>query len=68
MTHPIIKTTGPQRAGSRLASQCIARQTGRSWLMSLNTTLTYLIIVLIQLPFFLEAVIELSFMNLSLLL
>jgi|TARA_R100000084_G_scaffold69750_1_gene30920 hypothetical protein len=61
MTHPIF-VTGPQRAGSRLASHIIARQTGREFIDELDYSPNIPMNSVIQAPFLLKAVIELSFM------
>ena len=61
MTHPIF-VTGPQRAGSRLASHIIARQTGREFVDELDYNPDIPMNSVIQAPFLLKAVIELSFM------
>ena len=61
MTHPIF-VTGPQRAGSRLASHIIARQTGREFVDELDYNPDIPMNSVIQSPFLLKAVIELSFM------
>ena len=61
MTHPIF-VTGPQRAGSRLASHIIARQTGREFVDELDYSPDIPMNSVIQAPFLLKAVIELSFM------
>ena len=61
MTHPIF-VTGPQRAGSRLAAHIIARQTGRTFIDELDYNPDIPINSVIQAPFLLKAVIELSFM------
>lgn len=60
MTHPII-VTGPQRAGSRLAAHIIERQTGRIFIDELDYSLDIPMNSVIQAPFLLKAVIELSF-------
>ncbi len=60
MTHPII-VTGPQRAGSRLASHIIARQTGRKFIDELEYNINIPNNSVVQAPFLLKAVIELSF-------
>ena len=60
MTHPII-VTGPQRAGSRLASHIIARQTGRKFIDELEYNINIPNNCVVQAPFLLKAVIELSF-------
>ena len=60
MTHPII-VTGPQRAGSRLAAHIIERQTKRIFIDELDYSLDIPMNSVIQAPFLLKAVIELSF-------
>ena len=61
MSHPIF-VTGPQRAGSRLAAHIIARQTGRTFIDELDYSPDIPMNSVIQAPFLLKAVIELSFM------
>ena len=61
MTHPIF-VTGPQRAGSRLASHIIARQTGREFIDELDYSPDIPMNSVIQAPFLLKGVIELSFL------
>ena len=61
MTHPIF-VTGPQRAGSRLTSHIIARQTGRTFIDELDYSPDIPMNSVIQAPFLLKAVIELSFL------
>ena len=60
MTHPIF-VIGPQRAGSRLASHIIARDTGREFIDELEYNLDIPMNTVIQAPFLLKAVFELSF-------
>ena len=60
MPHPIF-VTGPQRAGSRLASHIVARQTGRQFIDELEYNINIPMNSVIQAPFLLKAVIELSF-------
>ncbi len=60
MTHPIF-VTGPQRAGSRLASHIVAKQTGRQFIDELEYNIDIPMNSVIQAPFLLKAVIELSF-------
>ena len=60
MTHPIF-VTGPQRAGSRLASHIISRQTGRKFIDEAEYNINVPSNSVIQSPFLLKAVIELSF-------
>ena len=60
MTHPIF-VTGPQRSGTRLAAQIIARQTGRTFVDELDYNPDIPMNSVIQAPFLLKAVIELSF-------
>ena len=61
MPHPIF-VTGPQRSGTRLAAQIIARQTGRTFVDELDYSPDIPMNSVIQAPFLLKAVIELSFM------
>ena len=61
MTHPIF-VTGPQRAGSRLAAHIIARQTKRTFVDELDYNPNIPLNSVIQAPFLVKAVIELSFM------
>lgn len=61
MPHPIF-VTGPQRSGTRLAAQIIARQTGRTFIDELDYSPDISMNSVIQAPFLLKAVIELSFM------
>lgn len=61
MTHPIF-VTGPQRSGTRLAAQIIARQTGRTFVDELDYNPDIPMNSVIQAPFLLKAVFELSFM------
>lgn len=61
MPHPIF-VTGPQRSGTRLAAQIIARQTGRTFIDELDYSPDIPMNSVIQAPFLLKAVIELSFM------
>lgn len=60
MTHPIF-VTGPQRAGSRLAAHIISRQTGREFVDELDYDLNISMNSVVQAPFLLKAVLELSF-------
>ena len=60
MTHPIF-VVGPQRAGSRIASHIIARDTGRQFIDELEYNINIPLNSVIQAPFLLKAVIELSF-------
>ena len=60
MIHPIF-VIGPQRSGTRLASHIIARQTGREFVDELEYNLDISMNSVIQAPFLLKAVIELSF-------
>ena len=60
MTHPIF-VTGPQRAGSRLAAYIISRQTKRTFVDELDYNSNIPLNSVIQAPFLLKAVIELSF-------
>ena len=60
MTHPIF-VTGPQRAGSRLASHIVAKQTGRKFIDELEYNIDIPMNSVIQAPFLLKTVIELSF-------
>ena len=61
MTHPIF-VTGPQRAGSRLASHIIARQTGREFIDELEYNPDIPMNSVVQAPFILKGVLELSYM------
>ena len=61
MTHPII-VTGPQRAGSRLASHIIARDTNRTFIDEVDYTPDIPDYAVVQAPFLLKNVLELSFL------
>ena len=61
MPHQIF-VTGPQRAGSRLASHIIARQTGREFVDELKYNPDIPMNSVIQAPFILKAVLEISYM------
>jgi hypothetical protein len=58
--HPIF-VIGPQRAGSRLAARIIERQTGRTFVDELGYSINVSDNSVIQAPFLLKAVLELSF-------
>ena len=58
--HPIF-VVGPQRAGSTLAAHIIERQTGRTFVDELDYSINVPDNSVIQAPFLLKAVLELSF-------
>ena len=60
MIHPIF-VVGPQRAGTRLAARIIERQTGRTFVDELDYSINVPDDSVIQAPFLLKAVLELSF-------
>ena len=60
MIHPIF-VVGPQRAGTRLAARIIERQTGRTFVDELDYSINVPNDSVIQAPFLLKAVLELSF-------
>jgi hypothetical protein len=60
MTHPII-VTGPQRAGSRIAANILAQETGGVFVDELEYRLPLPNNAVVQAPFLLKAVVELSF-------
>ena len=60
MIHPIF-VIGPQRAGTRLAARIIERQTGRTFVDELDYSIDVPDNSVIQAPFLLKAVLELSF-------
>lgn len=60
MIHPIF-VVGPQRAGTRLAARIIERQTGRTFVDELGYSINVPDDSVIQAPFLLKAVLELSF-------
>jgi len=60
MTHPIF-VTGPQRSGTRLAAHIIARETGRKFIDETKYNFDIPMNSVIQAPFLLKAVFELSF-------
>ena len=60
MIHPIF-VIGPQRAGSTLAARIIERQTGRTFIDELDYSINVPDNSVIQAPFLLKAVLELSF-------
>ena len=60
MSHPIF-VIGPQRAGTRLAARIIERQTGRTFVDELDYSINVPDDSVIQAPFLLKAVLELSF-------
>lgn len=60
MIHPIF-VIGPQRAGSTLAARIIERQTGRIFIDELDYSINVPDNSVVQAPFLLKAVLELSF-------
>ena len=60
MIHPIF-VVGPQRAGSTLAAHIIERQTGRTFIDELDYSINVPDNSVVQAPFLLKAVLELSF-------
>lgn len=60
MIHPIF-VVGPQRAGSTLAARIIEQQTGRTFVDELDYSINVPDNSVIQAPFLLKAVLELSF-------
>lgn len=60
MSHPIF-VIGPQRAGSTLAARIIERQTGRIFIDELDYSINVPDNSVVQAPFLLKAVLELSF-------
>jgi len=60
MIHPIF-VIGPQRAGSTLAARIIEQQTGRTFVDELDYSINVPDNSVIQAPFLLKAVLELSF-------
>ena len=60
VNHPIF-VIGPQRAGTRLAARIIERQTGRTFVDELEYNIDIPMNSVIQAPFLLKAVLELSF-------
>ena len=60
MSHPIF-VIGPQRAGSTLAARIIEQQTGRTFVDELDYSINVPDDSVIQAPFLLKAVLELSF-------
>ena len=60
MTHPII-VTGPQRAGSLIASHILAQETGGVFVDELEYRLPLPDNAVVQAPFLLKSVLELSF-------
>lgn len=60
MTHPII-ITGPQRAGSLIASHILAKETGGVFVDELEYRLPLPDNAVVQAPFLLKSVLELSF-------
>jgi len=58
--HPIF-VVGPQRAGSTLAARIIEQQTGRTFVDELDYSINVPDDSVIQAPFLLKAVLELSF-------
>jgi hypothetical protein len=61
MTHPII-VTGPQRSGTTIAAHIIAEQTGGVFVDELDYCLPLPDKAVVQAPFLLKAVVELSFL------
>lgn len=60
MTYPIF-VTGPQRSGTRIASHIIASLTNRKFIDELNYNLDIPNDSVVQAPFLLKSVLELSF-------
>ena len=60
MTHPIF-VTGPQRSGTRIASHMIALQTKRKFIDELDYNINIPTYSVVQAPFLLKSVLELSF-------
>jgi len=60
LNHPIF-VTGPQRSGTRLAAHIIARETGRKFIDETEYNLNIPMNSVVQAPFLLKSVIELSF-------
>ena len=60
MSHPIF-VVGPQRAGSTLAARIIEQRTGRTFVDELDYSINVPDDSVIQAPFLLKAVLELSF-------
>tara|TARA_R100000951_G_scaffold73376_1_gene61752 strand:+ start:2888 stop:3388 length:501 start_codon:yes stop_codon:yes gene_type:complete len=60
MTHPII-VTGPQRAGSRLASHIISRDSGRLFVDELDYSIDIPNNSVVQAPLLLKILLEVSF-------
>ena len=60
MTHPII-VTGPQRAGSHIATHIIAQETGGVFVDELDYSLSLPPKAVVQAPFLLKSVLELSY-------
>ena len=58
--HPIF-VIGPQRSGTRLAARIIERQTGRTFVDELDYSINVPDNSVVQAPFLLKAVLELSF-------
>jgi hypothetical protein len=61
MTHPII-VTGPQRSGTTIAAHIIAQETGGVFVDELDYSLPLPDKAVVQAPFLLKAVVELSFL------
>lgn len=60
MSHPIF-VVGPQRSGTRIASHIIAHESGRTFVDELEYNLHIPLNSVVQAPFLLKAVVELSF-------
>lgn len=60
MSHPIF-VVGPQRSGTRIASHIIAHESGRKFVDELEYNLHIPMNSVVQAPFLLKAVVELSF-------
>ncbi len=61
MSHPIF-VVGPQRSGTRIASHIIAHESGRTFVDELEYNLHIPLNSVVQAPFLLKAVVELSFL------
>lgn len=60
MSHPIF-VVGPQRSGTRIASHIIAHESGRTFVDELEYNLHIPLDSVVQAPFLLKVVVELSF-------